>query len=224
MSNNGDVEMIDCSRDGGTSETGILVEDCDASKATRPRGDQPGADGAGLCGGTQGDIRSFFGGAVAGAGGGRVHEDGTDGGYRGGAGASSAADMLGAFNLSVSPLQDVPEEALAEPAPAFGGSAGPQQPAPLETAVLSRPVALPNAEGAVPLLVAAAPLMPSGRAIWAQLPPDWLDVYGRSDALGTRCLFASRRHEHSVFEPVALDAAEAARLASAEPWLVQAHP
>ncbi|CAK9062080.1 unnamed protein product [Durusdinium trenchii] len=52
------------------------------------------------------------------------------------------------------------------------------------------------------LLEASLPLQRSGEAILRTLPKSWLDITGNNTALGTRCLFASRRHENSVLAPV----------------------
>jgi len=125
----------------------------------------------------------------------------------------------------------------------------------LEIGVLSHPVEGCGMTGGlfgaqlcnacVPLLTALAPLLPSGRAIFAQLPPRWLNFSGRSDAMGTRCLFASRRHERSVFEhlspsellripcvarewqpcmDVPVDALQCTLCNDKEPWIIEAHP
>jgi len=96
------------------------------------------------------------------------------------------------------------------------------------------------------VLTASVPLLPSGRAIFSQLPSEWLDFTARNDALGTRCLFASRRHEHSVFAALQPDqllsipdemlqwrqpplqvcgiSPEDASLADEDPWTVEVHP
>jgi len=167
--------------------------------------------------------------------------------------------LLSAFKLSVSSVQTVLEAGLAPPLPAnmrikleFGEQESDAERTEadhterLETAVLTAPVPLSNLHDAVPLLEASVPLLPSGKAIFKQLPAQWLDVSGRSDALGTRCLFASRRHEHSVFEPVSPERLLQVPLAAREwqlplsvptdalsagsssadeaPWTVQLHP
>lgn len=164
---------------------------------------------------------------------------------------AASGGMLGAFNLSISTVQDVAKQSLLVAVAGQGGEllAGSDEetcpsslPGRLETAVLGSLAALADIEEAVPLLEATLPLLPSGRAITAQLPKQWLDVCGRSDALGTRCLFASRRHEHSVFAalepgnllkipaavqqwqpPVKMpsDAMALATLADEAPWLTQ---
>jgi len=144
--------------------------------------------------------------------------------------------LLSAFKLSLSPLQEVSEAGLAPPL---------EKSERLETCVMVAPVPLINLKDAVPLLEASLPVLPSGKAIFKQLPAQWLDVSGRNDALGTRCLFACRRHEHSVFEPVPADrllqVPQAARewqlpvsiqsdftsnadSLAEDPWVVQLHP
>lgn len=157
-------------------------------------------------------------------------------------GAAGGRVLLSAFKLSVSALQEVSEAYLAPPPPLDVGTTFPR----LETSVLVAPVALNALKEAVPLLKASVPLLPSGKAIFKQLPAQWLDVSGRSDAMGTRCLFASRRHEHSVFEPLPpeglLEVPQAARewqlpmtvpadivtdadsLGKDDSWIVQLHP
>uniref|UniRef100_A0A7S2LYA7 Helicase C-terminal domain-containing protein n=2 Tax=Zooxanthella nutricula TaxID=1333877 RepID=A0A7S2LYA7_9DINO len=150
--------------------------------------------------------------------------------------ATSEGGKLNAFKLTRASPQEVSERALAEKTT-------------LDKMEMSAPVVLESPREFVPLLVSSVPLLPSGNAIFGQLPAAWLDFSDRSDAMGTRCLFASRRHEHSVFEnlppecllqvpsaasewqpplqvPSASDAASAgfAGLASEEPWAVHIHP
>jgi SNF2 family DNA or RNA helicase len=149
--------------------------------------------------------------------------------------------VLSAFNLSLSACQDAPTNMLEPCAVLADGQ--------LEKAILAGPVTMPDVKDMVPLLIASAPLLPSGTAIFARLPEKWINMSGRSDALGTRCLFASRRHEHSVFEPLQVDCllrvppaarewqpllqvpadflrshGGGASLASEEPWSVDMHP
>eukprot|EP00421_Protoceratium_reticulatum_P019726 CAMPEP_0168393440 /NCGR_PEP_ID=MMETSP0228-20121227/19019_1 /TAXON_ID=133427 /ORGANISM="Protoceratium reticulatum, Strain CCCM 535 (=CCMP 1889)" /LENGTH=511 /DNA_ID=CAMNT_0008406821 /DNA_START=53 /DNA_END=1584 /DNA_ORIENTATION=- len=186
------------------------------------------------------DIRNLL---VSGGGGGPADDALPPAGMRGVLAAEHANNsdgVLGAFNLCVSALQEATEKGLA--AAAQSDNMECQR---LEKAVFVEPVALDDIGDAVALLVASAPLLSSGQAIFGQLPPQWLDVSGRSDALGTRCLFASRRHEHSVFAPVApgrllrvpsaaqdwqpslsvpAGVSDDARLAEEQPWAVQAHP
>ena len=97
-----------------------------------------------------------------------------------------------------------------------------------ERLILTAPVGLRQLLDAVPLLEAEIPLLESGKALFNRLPSAWLDVTGNNTAMGhlfrkscaalrccyagrktdspyvprTRCLFASRRHELSVFEPL----------------------
>lgn len=158
-----------------------------------------------------------------------------------GGGIRAGAVLLSAFKLSVSQWQDVSEAGLAAPLESQDESS-----TRLEKAVMVAHIPLKNLREAVPLLEAAIPLLPSGNAIFKQLPERWLDVSGRNDALGTRCLFASRRHEHSVFEPIPVEkllqvpaaarewslpisvpadaAASATALEEEEPWTIQVHP
>ncbi|CAK0853362.1 unnamed protein product, partial [Prorocentrum cordatum] len=165
---------------------------------------------------------------------------------------AGSGGMLSAFNLRQSRWQSLPEP---------GGSLAPvaaspvvvdaSQASPMEVHLQGEQAAVagPSADDdwgqVVQLAAAPVSLLPSGRAIFAQLPQCWLDFSARSDALGTRCLFASRRHEHSVFAPLAADElirlplaasgwqpplsfpsppADAAKLADEEPWSVEIHP
>merc|ERR1719460_3350674 len=105
--------------------------------------------------------------------------------------------VLSAFNLSLSGFQDAPLTALAQCEVSTEDQ--------LEKAVLASPVTMSDVKDIVPLLLASVPLLPSGTAIFARLPDRWINMSGRSDALGTRCLFASRRHEHSVFAPLPVE-------------------
>jgi len=153
-------------------------------------------------------------------------------------GSGGGGVLLSAFKLSLSALQEVSDAGLAQPL---------EPSERLETSTMVAPVPLRNIKDAVPLLEASLPVLPSGKAIFRQLPAQWLDVSGRNDALGTRCLFSCRRHEHSVFEPVPaerlLQVPQAARewqlpvsvqsdfvsraggsLAEEDPWIVQLHP
>lgn len=163
-------------------------------------------------------------------------------------GNRSEFGVLGAFGLSPSPWQQLPETSLGKPPAQTMEKADLEEDITecrLETMVLSRPVELTGPQEAVPLLVASAPLSSSGRAIFAKLPSQWIGLTGRSDALGTRCLFASRRHEHSVFAPlepgrllhvpglahewqpplsIPLDVPKLAQLADEQPWAIEAHP
>eukprot|EP00928_Gymnodinium_smaydae_P013265 TRINITY_DN14857_c0_g2_i2.p1 TRINITY_DN14857_c0_g2~~TRINITY_DN14857_c0_g2_i2.p1 ORF type:complete len:1471 (+),score=365.86 TRINITY_DN14857_c0_g2_i2:56-4468(+) len=146
--------------------------------------------------------------------------------------------ILAAFGLRASGWQDDLRTDIL--APADGDIEGR-----LEQFVLSSQVQVNEMGEAVPLLVASAPLLASGQRIFAQLPAQWVDLSGRSDSLGTRCLFASRRHEHSVFEMLAPErllqvpaaacawqpamklpdnVQEHVPLADEEPWIVQCHP
>eukprot|EP00929_Paragymnodinium_shiwhaense_P021705 TRINITY_DN14087_c0_g1_i1.p1 TRINITY_DN14087_c0_g1~~TRINITY_DN14087_c0_g1_i1.p1 ORF type:complete len:1572 (+),score=444.50 TRINITY_DN14087_c0_g1_i1:675-4718(+) len=147
--------------------------------------------------------------------------------------------MLKGLKLAPSQWQDVAMELLAEPQARLAGG--------LERLVMSRPAKLADLREVVPLMTASAPLLPSGRAIFMQLPAQWLDLSGRNDALGTRCLFAARRHENSVFEalsrerllripaaakvwqpqtqvPTDATAVALAPLADEEAWIVQCQP
>ncbi|CAL1144798.1 unnamed protein product [Cladocopium goreaui] len=73
----------------------------------------------------------------------------------------------------------------------------------LECRIYAAPVPLPNLMDSVLLLEAKVPLRTSGKNIFRTFPPDiWLDITGNNTALGTRCLFASRRHENSVLGTV----------------------
>jgi len=159
------------------------------------------------------------------------------------------------LNLSLSSWQQVSDAGLAPPSSEdkedgsvfdIGDEGETQRPGHrLETAVLTAPSHLEGPRDVVPLLVASAPLLPSGEAILGRLPPKWLEFSGRSDSLGTRCLFTSRRHEHSVFAPLGSErllqvppaardwqplvrvpgsALEAAAVADEEAWSVQVHP
>eukprot|EP00927_Polykrikos_kofoidii_P021835 TRINITY_DN2055_c0_g1_i4.p1 TRINITY_DN2055_c0_g1~~TRINITY_DN2055_c0_g1_i4.p1 ORF type:complete len:1512 (-),score=285.73 TRINITY_DN2055_c0_g1_i4:594-5129(-) len=151
--------------------------------------------------------------------------------------------VLAAFGLSLSPWQDdLPQDALAA-TPSADDPA--ERGAFLEQQVISTPVALSGLGAVVPLLVARAPLLPSGQAIFAQLPDSWVELSCRTDALGIRCLFASRRHEHSIFEALSPcrflrvpdtarnwqvqlqvpdDAPAYVQLADENAWIVQGHP
>jgi hypothetical protein len=153
----------------------------------------------------------------------------------------SAVGVMGAFNLRLSRFQDLDLSNLGAPADMRDRQ--------LEASVMKVPFALSGIKEVVPLLLASTPLLPSGRAIFARLPQQWVDLFGRCDALGTRCLFTSRRHEHSVFEQleagryislpkaaqewqpsmqVPADCLQAdgsgEALASEEAWLIQSHP
>jgi len=227
-----DVDMVDSATPGERRDGhGVAASECGAVDAKMGSGDGAGTES----GGAREDIRSFFG----------ATDDCTVTSIPGASDTASAGlipspdGVLSAFNLAVSPLQDVSESVLAR------SSADNQDHSRLAASVLAEAVALAGMDDVVPLLVATAPLMASGRAILAQLPDRWLDVYARSDALGTRCLFASRRHEHSIFAPVGpehllrvpgpvrewqppldvpAEAAGAAQLAAEEPWAMQLHP
>jgi len=115
----------------------------------------------------------------------------------------------------------------------------------LEQSILSVPAPLAGPDEALPLLVASVPLLPAGGMIFQRLPSKWLDFTGRTDSLGLRCLFTSRRHENSVFQPLTSDqflrvppAAREwqplmqmpedplshAQLAEEDPWVLQCHP
>lgn len=73
----------------------------------------------------------------------------------------------------------------------------------LERRIYAAPVPLPNLMDNVLLLEATIPLRTSGKNIFRMFPPEtWLDITGNNTALGTRCLFASRRHENSVLGTV----------------------
>eukprot|EP00435_Cladocopium_sp_Y103_P055250 s530_g18.t1 len=72
-----------------------------------------------------------------------------------------------------------------------------------ERRIYAAPVPLPNLMDNVLLLEATIPLRTSGKNIFRMFPPEtWLDITGNNTALGTRCLFASRRHENSVLGTV----------------------
>lgn len=144
--------------------------------------------------------------------------------------------VLAAFGLTTSRWQDVDMESRMQ------DEEGDSR---LETKIMREPVAISTLEDVVPLLWAAPALTAAGRAIFAQLPKEWLDFSSRKDALSVKCLFSSRRHEHSIFEPIATDnllglpealrswqaptnmpsnALNHAALADDEPWAVEAHP
>jgi len=73
----------------------------------------------------------------------------------------------------------------------------------LERRIYGVAVPLKHLTDAVMLLEASIPLKESGKAIFRTFPQDnWLDITGNNSALGTRCLFASRRHEQSVLGAV----------------------
>lgn len=141
---------------------------------------------------------------------------------------------LAAFGLSRSRWPDLCTEGF-EPLECTG----------LEVRAVKEAVTTTSLVAALPVLEVSAPLMPSGKAIFAQLPNEWLDISGRKDALSGKCLFSSRRHEHSIFEPVASDclvgvpetlrewqvpmdmpsnALEHASTADEEAWALEAHP
>ena len=127
--------------------------------------------------------------------------------------AASADFVLSAFNLRRSPWQELSEAHLEPRLEAVSDGE-------LEVSETSRPATLAAAAEPVLLLVAKVPLLTSGRAIFGRLPSQWLELSGRSDSLGTRCLFASRRHEHSVFAPLAPDSLLRVPLALSE-WQPQ---
>ncbi|CAJ1428516.1 unnamed protein product [Effrenium voratum] len=135
------------------------------------------------------------------------------------------------FNLKVSSLQEVPDTGLSAV----------DDPNRLELQVHTAPVNLQGLE-LVPVLTARLPLQNSGKAIFQKLPATWLDITGNTTALGTRCLFTSRRHENSVFEALAperflqvpealqewqlpmLRSGDMLKVENQEPWILQVHP
>jgi len=147
--------------------------------------------------------------------------------------------VLSALKIRVSSVQQVSEEGIAPPLRRFASEESTDR---LERLILTAPVGLRQLLDAVPLLEAEIPLLESGKALFNRLPSAWLDVTGNNTAMGTRCLFASRRHECSVFEPLKpelmlqvppgakewqlpLDLpGDAARVVEEEAWLLQVHP
>lgn len=143
---------------------------------------------------------------------------------------------LAAFGLARSRWQDVCMKQL---------DASQANMSQFEVKIARQALTMTSLEDALPLLEAVAPLMPSGKAIFAQLPHEWLDFSSRKDALSGKCLFSSRRHEHSIFEPISPEgliivpesvrewqttmdmpnnAIDHATLADEEAWSFEAHP
>jgi len=121
--------------------------------------------------------------------------------------------VLGAFGLKLSGFQGVPMDSL-QPSPQDpGDDAGARRHGLTEFRSAASDEGPPQWRGfvdaphaaVVPLLSTVVSTTVSGRAIFAQLPPAWVELTGRSDAFGTRCLFSKRRHEHSVFESLGAD-------------------
>lgn len=147
--------------------------------------------------------------------------------------------VLSALKIKVSSVQQVSEEGMAPPLRQLSSEDGADR---LERLILTAPVGLRQLLDAVPLLEAEIPLLESGKALFNRLPSAWLDVTGNNTAMGTRCLFASRRHELSVFEPLKSELmlqvppaakewqlpldlpGDAARVVEEEAWLLQVHP
>jgi len=166
--------------------------------------------------------------------------------------AQPGSVLLSACKLKVSSVQQVSDEGMAAPlAPMQKHIANEQSTdasvdldpgSRMERLVLTAPICLKSPFDAVPLLQASVPLLESGKAIFNQLPTAWLDITGNNTALGTRCLFASRRHERSVFERIPPDMflqvpaaamewqlpldvpAEAVKAVEDDIWLLQIHP
>lgn len=151
--------------------------------------------------------------------------------------------MASAFRLDPRSLQEVDEDGLQAVEQKLGTT---KDDVSLEKAVVVKASKLEDLQQVTPLLVASLPLLEHGERIFATLPSQWFDVTERNDSIGTRCLFASRRHEHSIFQPLCpeqllkvphqatrwqpLNSVSAQQMAAAvamdpkDAWTIQIHP
>jgi len=156
------------------------------------------------------------------------------------AGKPSANIVLSALKLRMSRFQDVDDSAL-QAADRISSSL-------LQPRELVTPTRLRTAADVVPILTAQLPeLERNGELTLRNVPAEWVDFTGHNGSLGTRCFFASRRHEHSIFKRLTVEdhlqvpaaarewqpplrvqceatMRESVSLADEEPWQVQVHP